>query len=526
MTLILVIGLLAACSNGSDDPVIGDSGSLTIPPGSTDSTDETNVSGDENGEDSSASLTPLRTHVNIPISEPDTLDPHDGTQVAGNTIKAQIFERLYVVGIGINEPRLATSYDVSDDGLIWTYHLRHGVVFSDGSPFTSKDVLFSYDKALSHLGNAIFVSMIEEVSALDDYTIQFTLSSPHAAFHGLVSTVLIASESATLAAGDDAPFNPIGTGAFMLEKETFNITQSITLVRNPLYWGDEDIQIETATFHVIVDELTLLNAFEAGELDYIYVPPQYWANLRDSGLYNVYSGPTYTTHYVIFNNQVPPFDDVRVRQAFSWAIDRDLVVELASEGVAVPAVSAAPVDIVNGASIPDEYYTYNPEKAREMFEELGITDLGSFKIIAGPAQRGAEVIQQNLADVGVKVELELTEIAAYQADLLRGNFTVAVNAISLFGDFFGYELLYSSGSIFNFARYNNPEVDELFQIAVGMMDMDERSAIYNRIINIISQDAPNYYFAYDVFTVATQLNLLYPDGGGGGINLKRFTWVE
>jgi peptide/nickel transport system substrate-binding protein len=203
-----------------------------------------------------------------------------------------------------------------------------------------------------------------------------------------------------------------------------------------------------------------------------------------------------------------------------------MIIDLAFNGAAKAALGAAPIDFVLGASLADEPFLYEPDKARAMFEELDITDLGSIIVVTGSPQRAVEVIQQNLADVGVTVSIELVDAATLTVAMNSRNFTAAYAGVAFVNDFFAFEYFYGTTGMFNFARYSNPEVDALFGQAVPILDIDERTAVYNQIINIVNIDAPYYYILNATANYAMQPGLLFPGGEDGRILLSRFVLVD
>ena len=468
-------------------------------------------------------LTPYRSHVNLILSQPpDKLDPHLYDNLAAGSVCGQIFDQLFLISATRDEePRLALNYDVSADGLTYTYHLRPGVFFSDGSPFTANDVVFSFGRMRP---DTVRDAILREVIATDDLTVEFRLNSVSATFHSRISAVLIASESAVTAAGDQAAVSPIGTGPFMLDKNSFNIDQHITLIRNPNYWNPDEVQLESATYYVITDETTQYNAFEAGDADMLVVGANYWPGVLESGKYNTVSGAIGLTTYIVFNTTTAPWNDVRVRRAFNYAINNELIVALAYNGIGVPALTAAPPGVIKGAVYPDSPYRYDPQKARELFAEAGVSDVGPLMTVAGITKSILEIIQQNLLDIGIKMDIEVLDPASLTAARNSGTFTAATIGIYLDQEFDQYALIYTTDGVLNHSRLYDPLVDELFITAGTTTDTDARYAIYRRIINIVDEEARHHYIAHGIFTYAYDPHLSQIGAEDGLTLLRRFVW--
>ena len=530
LTLILIaclgLALLAGCNRGDGD-VVDDTTTVQDDnagddAGQQDTTDNQTDTGQE--DQTSDPATSLRTDMNMALGgEVGSLDPFNFTG-EGNIVAWNIFETLFRVHQDHNEPRLATDFEVSEDGTIWTYHLRQGVMFSDGSPFTSADVAFSINAARVSPGFFLFTFMITDVIAVDTYTVEIHLAFPHAAFNSLVNVIYIVSETAYTAAGDDVGNQPVGTNAWMLERETFDRTQRATLIHNP-YWRGDAPRLESVTFRTIPDALTIVNAFEAGEIDATGIPVLFFNEVYAQGIYNIYFEPTISTDYVIFNMNSEIFGDIRLRHAVSYALNRDDIIIMAHDGLAFPAVAAAPPALVWGAHYPDNPFHQNQDRARELFTELGITELPPLITAAGIHQRVAEIMQQQLAEVGVRIDIVLGDGAAISEDINTGNFEWALGAIGLIGDFFSYGFLFETGQLFNSANFSNPEVDALFVAALQMLNPDERSEAYRQIINIINYEAPYFYIANGTVRHATQPGLR--NGWSGGLpELINYYWYR
>jgi len=522
---VILASLLAACNTEDAGPGSspGSTPGASPSPSASAGGEQSPAASATASADPDIELVPYRDHVNLILGQaPDTLDPQMYNNAAAGSVCAQIFDSLYYFSAMHGEhPRLALSYDVSGDGLIYTYHLRPGVVFSDGSPFTADDVVFTFGRLRPDQNRD---AMLKEVVAVDELTVEFRLNMVNATFHSGISTILIASEAAVAAAGDEVGVKPVGTGPFMLDPDSFLIDQHITVKRNPSHWDHDAVQIQSATFFVITDALTQYNAFEAGDIDMLAVGADQWPGVLDSGKYNTVMGPIGITTYIVFNTETSPWSDVRVRRAFNYAVDNELVVALALNGLGTPAVSAAPPGVIGGAVLPDDPYRYDPQRAKALFAEAGVTDIGKISTVAGVMQSILEIVQQNLQDIGIAMDIDILDSAALTAARNSGNFTAATLGIYLTLEFNQYAVIYASDGILNLSRLANPKIDELFLTASTTIDTEKRFAIYRQIINLASEDARHHYFTHAIFTYAYHPRLAQTGGEDGAILLRRFAW--
>ena len=436
----------------------------------------------------------VRTDINLVVPQPfGTLDPHNMSLIVEHRARVQIFESLLLhEDDGTLTPILALSYDVCDDGVVYTFQIRQGVTFHNGYALTARDVAFSIERAVDSPFMANEVAMIESVALIDNYTVAITARSPFALFAALVGSISIVSEDHLLAAGDDIIDNPVGTGPYMLY--AFNRGVNLELVSNPNHWAGSP-RIERVNFRIITDMQTALMAFEAGELDKILAPPVNWADLiaQDNWTTSAYSNLHIT--YFVFNHEVEPFTDVRVRQAINYAINREEMVLFAFEGLATPAYTMANTRFVFGATDDVRVYEFNPDRARELLAEAGFPDgftLPPILTIGGGTFEVATVtLQAHLREVGIIADVEVREPAAFVADMMAGNFTLGIMGrltgfdMDLFREVYHTERIDNN----NMARFSNPRVDELFEVGMITLDVEARKEAYRELLQIVQEEA-------------------------------------
>ena len=359
-----------------------------------------------------------KTHVTIGMQlEPPNLDPTGAAAAAiDEVVYANVFEGLTRIGSdGSVLPALAHSWDISDDGLTYTFHLHDGVTFHDGSACDAEDVKFSLDRARaedSTNAQKVLFAAIDSVEAVDPLTVRVTLSRPEGAFlfnMGWGDAVIVAPETAA-----DNATQPIGTGPFMFSDWVQG--DRVELTRYPDYWG-EPVALESATFKFISDPTAAFAAVMAEDIDAFpnFPAPETLAQLEADSRFSVVVGSTEGETILAMNNGRAPFDDLKVRQAFSHAIDRQAIIDGAMFGYGTPiGTHFAPhhpayVDLTG-------QYPYDPERARALLAEAGHGDGLTVSLKLPPpsyARRGGEIIQQQLAEIGVTAEIENLEWAQW-----------------------------------------------------------------------------------------------------------------
>ena len=356
--------------------------------------------------------------------EPPHLDP---TSAAAGAIDSVLYSNVFegltrFMGDGAVVPGLAASWDISDDGLIYTFNLQSGVTFHDGSTMDGDDVKFSLDRARAedstNAQKALFAG-ITDVSVIDPQTVKVTLSEPNGNFLFNMAwgdAVIVAPESV-----DDIKTTPIGTGAFKFANWVQG--DKIELARNDDYWDTPAI-LSTATFKFISDPTAAFAAMMAEDIDafFSFPAPENIPQFEADPRFQVLVGSTEGETILSTNNKQPPFDDVRVRQAVAHAIDRQAIVDGAMFGYGTPIGShfaphnPAYVDLTANSA-------YDPEKAKALLTEAGMADGFTTTLHLPPpsyARRGGEIIAAQLAEVGIKAEIINVEWAQWLETVFRG----------------------------------------------------------------------------------------------------------
>ena len=413
-----------------------------------------------------------RTDISVGlVLEPPNLDPTAGAAAAiDEVVYANIFEGLTRFGPdGSVNPALAESWDISEDGLTYTFHLHAGVAFHDGSEMNAEDVKFSLDRARAedstNAQKALFAD-IASVTVADPLTVTVTLSQPNGSFLFNMAwgdAVIVAPESAAANATD-----PVGTGPFLLEDWVQG--DHVELVRNPDYWG-EPVKLDKVTFKFIGDPTAGFAAMMAGDVDTFpnFPAPETLPQLAADPRFTVIVGSTEGETVMAMNNKRAPFDNVKVREAVAHAINREDIIDGAMFGYGTPIGTffaphnPAYVDLTGLSG-------YDPEKSKALLAEAGYADGFETTLQLPPtpyARRGGEVIAAQLAEVGITAKIENVEWAQWLEGPFKGNYDLTIvshtepfdiGAFAKPGYYFGYESEAFNQIIADLTNTTDPEM--------------------------------------------------------------------
>lgn len=430
-----------------------------------------------------------RTDINFPITVPGaSMDPHYTGAAVDLQVEEQIFESLYFVDERNNlRPLLAENYTISSDGLEYTFNLRKDVKFHNGEAFKASDVVWSYKRAMDAPLMAAYVEPIKDVVALDDYTVQITLKYPYSPFIFYQFMIKIINEKAVAEAGESygsVPAND-GTGPYRLVE--YNSSSLIVLEAFPEYYRGE-AEIKKVNIPIIKDPSTALIAFENGEVDYCTVPSANWEEIKSSGKYTTEATDTSTMIFFALNvASDTPLANKLVRQAVHYAIDKQSIIDIALDGIGTVANNMVRPGFIDGAQETDLVYTYNPDKARELLKEAGYPDgcdIGEIQAGSEPYKMMTQVVQSQLAEVGIKATPKWGETTTMVIDWRAGNYDSIINRIT---SKFTYDYIrrYNYSKIPTvFMKYDkNPEcdheyIDNMFDKAAAEVNEDKRNQIY------------------------------------------------
>jgi peptide/nickel transport system substrate-binding protein len=459
-----------------------------------------------------------RSSMNIiAFPEPPTLfiglDQNGSTQ----TVAGKIYESLLTYDFDFTpKPGLAESWEVSEDGLTYTFHLVKNAKWHDGEPFTSDDVVFSVQDFLMEVhprARGIFENC-ETIEAVDDHTVRFVLKQPFAPFLMGFEMSTAPMIPAHLYRGTDYRTNennnnPIGTGPFKLAE--WNRGSYIRLERNPDYHGENEPHLDELIFQILPDAGARAVAIEQGQVHQAqFFDIEMFDVQRLGALPNIQLETRGYEFYapvarIEFNTRVEPFNDKRFRQAICYALDKQVFADAIFFGLGRPATG--PISNRTRFYDPDvKIYDYNLEEANRLLDEMGLepdangirTTVRFLRLPWGETwARFAEVVQQQLAEVGIRVEVEPSDPASWTSRYANWEFEMTSNYPYQFGDpalgvsrFFVSSNIRQGVAYSNCTGYENPEVDALFEAGARATSDEERQAAYSQVQKILTEDVP------------------------------------
>jgi peptide/nickel transport system substrate-binding protein len=433
-------------------------------------------------------------------AQPDKFDPHTTSAYPSFQVLENVYDTLVVPNPTdlTMEASLAESWQTSEGGLTWTFALREGVTFHDGSEFDSADVLYSYNRIIDEdLSNSYRFANVESVEAPDAQTVVINLTQPTPnllALIGAFKGMAILPEGA--AEDIDLLTEANGTGPFELESSD---ASSTVLTAFEDYWGGAP-GISGVEFRYITEPAAALTALQNGEVQWTdNVPPQQIAALSEDSDVELARTPSVDYWYLSMNLARTPFDNVLVRQAIATAIDRAEVTEAAAFDTARPNQTAIPEDSFF-------YYDYAPfdpdaDAPRGLLEQAGVpTPLTMGLMVTDEfpeSVTAAQVIASQLEPIGIDVEVEVLDFATWLDREDQGEFDSFM--LCWLGnidpaDF--YEQQHITGGSSNYQSYSNPEVDRLLTEAATEVDQDARKQLYDQAAKIIV-DEVSYLYLYN-----------------------------
>ncbi|AKB34061.1 Dipeptide-binding ABC transporter, periplasmic substrate-binding component [Methanosarcina siciliae HI350] len=448
----------------------------------------------------------------VMIFGPDeSLDP--GYKWVGWYVReAGIYETLFAYDADMNlVPELAESYESLND-TAWQINLRLGVKFHDGTPFNAEAVIFSINRVLDPDNTRhTEYDFIESVSAKNDTTVIIRTKEPYAPTIASLSDPLLSIVSPE---AEDLTHKPVGTGPFKFKNYKEGLRLSV--LRNEDYWGG-DVKLESATIDYVSDPLTRSLKLQADDCDLVRgIPATESEIINENPDLEVLSKETLRLCFMYVNANKEPLDDLRVRQALNYAINRDQVVSAALEGEGVPATGVFPSTLPWSSNEKLEGYDYSSEKAKELLSETGITDTDGdgwleyegepFELTIRTYEKRAElkptaeVIASQFEKIGIKTEVIVLETGALSADTSDGNYDLSLYAwgVAPAGDpdyFLSYHFE-SSGEQAGWTGYSNSEVDEWIKEARESTSQEERQEYYDLVQAQVLEDSPEIFVFY------------------------------
>ena len=484
LALLLLLGLLCAvlsgCGDGSAEQAAGD--------------------GQTGGSDSTEAQTPAETHPNeitVGIAQDldESLDPHKAVAAGTKEVMFNVFEGLMKpTPDGDLVPAVAEKYEISEDQLVYTFTVREGITFHNGSPVTAGDVVNSITRCIEPYEADVLavepLSAIDKVTAMDERTVQIRLKEPNSEFLSYLTLAILPADY------DQQDTAPVGTGPFKFVSRAAQ--DNIVLERFDGYWG-EPAYLDKVTYKIIENADSILMSLQSGAVDlFAHLTSTQVAQLGDD--FNIEEGTMNLVQALYLNNAEAPFDDMRVRQALCYAVDRQQILDLAFDGYG--SLIGSSMYPAFGKYFDDSltnYYAHDVEKAKALLAEAGYPDGFSMTITVPsnyqPHIDTAQVIVEQLKEVGVTAEIQLVEWGTWLSDVYAGrqfqSTVVGVDASTMTARALLERFTSTAGN--NFINYNNADYDALFQQAVSSADDAAQTAAYKQALANLTENAANVY---------------------------------
>ncbi len=459
--------------------------------------------------------------LNYPIdSDPESLDAWRTTTVASRRILDNIYEGLTTFDPATAEvvPELAESWEVSDDGLTYTFKLRPGVLFQevdgvtyDSREMTADDVVWSWTRYLTEDttisehpeylsgvagAQAYLDGKAESVSGfkvIDDLTLEVTLSQPNHRFLADLVSAYVVPEAALDGLGDKLSSQPVGTGPFTLER--WNRDDQLVLAKNPDYWEQGLPHLDEVRFLNVPEASTGLLQYREDELDLLLdIPTPEIKNVQRDFEGEYHESPGLNVRYWGFKMDAPPFaDNLKLRQALNHAVDRDLIWNVLMEGQRRPGDAGVLPPEMPAADV--EGYTYDLEQAKQLLAEAGYPNgegLAPITLYYFASDEDAPHVafQDMMSQIGVTINLQKEDSATYWDHIGQDDVQLFLSGWS--SDFADpsevFNFLFAEGR--DDTHYNNPKVNKMLQEATALTDDDARNAVYKEVHEIVMADAP------------------------------------
>ncbi|MEN5016164.1 glutathione ABC transporter substrate-binding protein GsiB [Erwinia sp. Eh17-17] len=437
-----------------------------------------------------------------------TLDPYDANDTLSQAVAKSFYQGLFGFDKEMKlENVLADSYQASPDGLSYTIKLKSGVTFQDGTPFNAEAVKVNLDRASNpdnHLKRYNLFKTIASTEVVDATTVKITLKQPFSAFINTLASPAAAmiSPAALKKYGKDIGFHPVGTGPY--EFVTWNQTDFVKVKKFAGYWKAGYPKLDSITWRPVVDNNTRSAMLQTGEANFAFPIPFEQAKLLEkNSKLDLVTSPSIMQRYISFNVTQKPFDNPKVREAINYAINRQALAKVAFAGYATPATGIVPPSIQYSQSYPAP--EYNPAKARELLKEAGYPNGFTTQLWSShnhsTAQKVLQFTQQQLAQVGIKVELTAMDAGQRAAQVEdKGQKESGVRmfytgwSASTGEANWALTPLFATQSwpptIFNTAFYSNPQVDKDLADALNTTDGEKKAALYKDAQDRIWKDQP------------------------------------
>jgi glutathione transport system substrate-binding protein len=462
------------------------------------------------------------------------LDPADVNDTLSQSACRLMMQGLYGFDKDMNLiPVLAESYTASEDAKEFTFKLRSGISFHDGTPFNAAAVKANFDRVTNpanHLKRTSLFEMIDQTEAVDPTTVRFVLKNPFGAFVPTIAhpAAMQLSPKAIQQYATDISRNPVGTGPFKFVSWS---ADTMKVTKNDKYWKPNLPQVASVTFRSVPENGARLAMLQAGEAQFIYpMPPEMIRVVEHNSNITISNAPSIYERYVAMNVMKHPYGDLRVRQALNYAVDKAAFAKVVWNGYEDPADSPIPPRLA--FHVAQEPWPYDPAKAKQLLAQSGVGDGFDTEIWANTTTislRAMQFLQQQLGAVGIRVKVTPLEAGLLQSKIWSVQkpenselqlYTGAWSSSTGDADWGLRPLFWTQGAppkLYNVGYYSNKNVDADLEGALATADSKKRAALYTDAQKLIWNDAPWIFLGVDrnLSAQSKKLTGLYmiPDGG-------------
>ena len=430
--------------------------------------------------------------------EPGIFDPHTVVAAGDREIIFNVYEGLYKYDSKGNlNPCLATDVAISDDASVYTFTLREGVKFHDGSDFDAADVVYSLKRAAGLLDNQDGVALVGELDSIKDVKataegkVEVTLEAGNTELLSYFTTGIIPENY------DNCQTAPVGTGPFKFD--SYNPGQNVILVKNDNYWQKGLPYLDKVTFKVCADMDAGLTELASGSIDIFPYLTTDRANQLDKAKYNILSNGSNMVQIFALNNAVEPLNDLKVRQAINYAVSRKDIISVTMDGAGVELTTAmSPAMGSYYDTSLDGTFSQDIEKAKALLAEAGYengfditcTVPSSYLIHVNTAVE----LASELKAIGINMEIKQVDWATWLDTVYTGR-QYETTVIALTSDYAPYDVLdrYQSTASGNFINYKNDKVDELMAKIPTVSDTKQKTELYHQVLKLLTDDACSVY---------------------------------
>ena len=465
-----------------------------------------------------------------------TLDPPNANDTLSAGAMRNIYQGLYGFDEKMQlEPLLATSYEANADATQFTFHLRKGVKFHDGTDFNAEAVKINIDRVRDTkvpTKRQSLVSMVDHVEVIDPLTVKVVLKEPFGAMVNNLAHagLFMISPAALQKYGKDIDRNPVGTGPFVFKKWSGDLFET---VKNPNYWREGYPKVDGVTFKSVPENGSRIAMLQAGEAAFVYPLPSELAPVVTANkTLEVVKVPSIIIRYVAMNTMKKPFDDVRVREALNYAIDKNAFCKVVYGGYCKPAEGPVPDLLKYSSAVQKGGWPYDPKKAKALLAEAGYPngfETEMFSKNNSTYIRAMQFLQQQMAQVGVKLTVtpleagveaqriwSVAEPKDATVQMQYGGWSASTGDI----DWALRPLFYGKGfppKLFNVAYYKSEATDTGIEAGIATADDAKRTSEYQAVQKQIWTDAPWIFLTDDEILVGQTKSLTgafaAPDGG-------------